>query len=150
MGPRHASTLYRLLCAAQAESFLTKTEESKHRQIVSGLSGLARTWALDFRSPIPLLSQPLGRAATQRKEEHGAGDDAISTPALCDAGEVTAATVEIVLLTAAEPFEEVCLLLTQCVRGAASRCYNRYSLALSVCLSLCVSPSLTHGGVATG
>ena len=41
LGPRHAPVLYQLLCAAQAESFLTKTEASKHVQIVSGLSGLS-------------------------------------------------------------------------------------------------------------
>ena len=115
LGPRHAATLYRLLCAAQAESFLTKTEASKHVQITSGLSGLARTWALDFRCPIPCYPpecEPQNSGA-------GAGDD------LCDAGEVTTALVEIVLLTAVEPFEQICSQLTQCVQGAASRCYHR-------------------------
>lgn len=158
LGPRHAPVLYRLLCAAQAESFLTKTEASKHVQIVSGLSGLGRTWALDFRSPIPMFAPA---CAAQQK----AGGQPRQ---LCDAGELTTSIVEIVLLrwrfvfkmmsyvlkmmsyvsklmksalnimesalkmmsvlqilSAVEPFEQVCVQLTQFVQGAGTRCYNR-------------------------
>jgi hypothetical protein len=117
VGPRHACTLYRLLCAAQAETFLTKTEEEKHRQIVSGLSALARTWALDFRCPIPRY--PAHAPVLE------SGEGVTIDQGLCDAGELTTAVVEIVLLSADEPFEEVCSHLTRCVQGAASRCYNR-------------------------
>lgn len=58
--------------------------------------------------------------AQQREEE---GED--QPHRLCDAGELTTAIVEIVLLSAVEPFEQVCAQLTQFVQGASTRCYNR-------------------------
>jgi hypothetical protein len=51
-GGQHAGMLYRLICAAQAENYLTKTESDQFVEIREGLLGLATLWANDFRQPV--------------------------------------------------------------------------------------------------
>jgi hypothetical protein len=73
------------------------------------------------------------RAFAQRQEEAG------EPRRLCDAGDLTTAIVEIVLLSAVEPFDQVCAKLTQFAQGASTRCYNRLVRELDTELTVSVS-----------
>jgi uncharacterized membrane protein YgcG len=120
-GARHAPLLYKLVCAAGGDIFLTRTETDKYAQIVLRLGELAKAWITDFR-----------RWGVHRDGSEGSGDSGaagLGPEQLTSdhAGGITAAIVELVLygVADADAYDRACAKLQECVAGAAARCYHR-------------------------